>query len=475
MGIPDRAARPPLDPLGHWLADVRGVTPAPPLQGEVRADVVIVGGGYAGLWTAWALAERAPEARVVVLEARRCGEGPSGRNAGFVNSFWYRLEELAPMFGTGAAIELCVEADRSIDAIGHWASRREVDLWFRKDGHIKVATSAAQEPDAVATVEAAERLGVPERCSAMSAEQVRARCDSPLFRGGSFTPDCASVQPARLALGLRAAVIEAGVTVHEHTPARRLRPGPGGEVAVETATGGRVVAGTAVVAINAATAGFDPLRGRIAVSSTHMVVTEPVPDVIEDLGWTGGECISTARTYLHYMRTTPDGRIAFGFGGGRIAYGARLGGRVERDPIVVDRVCRDLLEFFPGLRGRRIERAWGGPIDVSPNRLPAIGTLADGRTHYVYGFTGNGVGPAHLAGRIISSLCLDVRDAPTRLPIVEPDLARVPPEPLRYLGGEMVRAAMLRREDRIDLGLPARRRDELIVGLPRRLGIHVGR
>jgi hypothetical protein len=178
----------------------------------------------------------------------------------------------------------------------------------------------------------------------------------------------ATVQPARLALGLRAALLEDGIAIHEGTRARRLRAGGSRAVVVETDTGGRVVAPTAVVAINAAAAGFGPLRNRLAVTSTHMLVTEPAPDLLEEIGWTGGECISTARTYLHYFRTTPDGRIAFGWGGGRVAYGARLGGRIEADDRVAERVRAGLLELFPGLRGRRIAAAWGGPVDVSPNR-----------------------------------------------------------------------------------------------------------
>jgi glycine/D-amino acid oxidase-like deaminating enzyme len=206
-----------------------------------------------------------------------------------------------------------------------------------------------------------------------------------------------------------------------------------------------------------------------------MVVTERVPDVLEEIGWTGGESISTSRAYLHYFRTTTDGRIAFGWGGGRIAYGARLGGRVESDPEVIDAVRGALVEHFPALRDRRIEFAWGGPVDVSPNRLPVLGTLPDGRTHYVYGFTGNGVGPAHLAGKVLAGLALGLRNELTGLAIVEPEPARVPPEPARWLGGSLVRGALLRSEQREDAGLPVGAATRAILEMPRRLGIHVGR
>ena len=227
---------------------------------------------------------------------------------------------------------------------------------------------------------------------------------------------------------------------------------------IETDRGARVRAATAVLAINAAAGGFRPLRHRLAVSSTHMIVTEPVADVLERVGWTGGECISTARRYLHYFRTTSDGRIAFGWGGGRLGYGGRLGGRVEVDRRLADRLRADILRFFPDLRGRRIEGAWGGPVDVSPTHLPSIGTLPGSRIHYVCGFTGNGVGPAHLAGEVLASLALERRDRLTALALVEPAQPPVPPEPLRYLGGSLVRAALLRQEDARGLGPAGRPR-----------------
>ena len=260
----------------------------------------------------------------------------------------------------------------------------------------------------------------------------------------------------------------------ERSRPRRTAPTRSGEVSIET-DGGSLTAGAAVLAINAATAGFAPLQSRLAVSSTHMIVTEPVPDVLEEIGWTGGECISSARRYLHYFRTTRDGRIAFGWGGGRIAYGARLGRRVEVDPSMPLRLSRDILRFFPGLRGRRIDAAWGGPIDVSPNHVPCIGTLPDTRIHYACGFTGNGVGPAHLAGETLASLALEAKDEYSRSALVEPEQAPVPPEPFRYLGGSLVRAALLRRDALEDEDRPVGPATRFMCELPGRFGMHFGR
>ncbi len=157
---------------------------------------------------------------------------------------------------------------------------------------------------------------------------------------------------------------------------------------------------TAIVAIGgAAKAPRGPLRDSLTVTSSHIVLTEPVPDVLEEIGWTGGECITDSRALIDYFRTTPDGRIAFGWGGGRIAMGARLHGRAEVDPDVVAAAAAHLRQYFPALQGRRLTHAWGGPIDVSPTHLPVVVPLSGGRAFAAAGYTGNGVGPSYMVGR----------------------------------------------------------------------------
>jgi glycine/D-amino acid oxidase-like deaminating enzyme len=216
------------------------------------------------------------------------------------------------------------------------------------------------------------------------------------------------------------------------------------------------------------------LRSRLTLTSSHMVITEPVPELLEEIGWTGGECITDSRALIHYFRTTPDGRIAFGWGGGRVVYGARTRGRAELDPGVVTATEEDLRRFFPGLAGRRVELAWGGPIDVSPSHLPVAGSL-DGPIHYGFGYTGNGVGPTYMVGRSLASLALDRRDEASRLAIVDPPAVRVPPEPFRFLGGTIIRRALLRRESALERGRAPGPLTRAIASIPERIGIHVGR
>ncbi|MGC1166593.1 MAG: FAD-binding oxidoreductase, partial [Solirubrobacterales bacterium] len=294
------------------------------------------------------------------------------------------------------------------------------------------------------------------------------------FRAGAYYPSSATVQPARLALGLRARLIERGVEVFESSPVRALRDAPDG---VEARTsGGRVRAAAAVVAIGgAARARHGPLSNRLTITSSHIVLTEPVPDLLEEVGWTGGECITDCRTMLHYFRTTPDGRIAFGLGGGRISMGGRLRGRVEIDPAVVARAAERLRAYFPGIAGRRITHAWGGPIDVSPTHLPVVVPLPGGRAFAAAGYTGNGVGPSHMVARTLAALALDRRDEYSRLPIVDPAPQRVPPEPFHWLGGSAIHTGIMSKERAEGEGRRPHPVSSALAKVPELIGFHIGR
>jgi glycine/D-amino acid oxidase-like deaminating enzyme len=458
------------DAHGYWLREAGGAEPVASAHGDIDADVVVLGGGYTGMWTAWQLLERAPDCRVVLLEADVCGHGPSGRNGGFCETLWTSLPSLRARFGDERALAACEASSASVRAIGDWCQAEGVDAWFTPAGYVMASTTPDEDAKLDAILAAAPR----ERVVPLDGAAVRARCDSPRFRRGVFVPDDATVQPARLALGLRRRLLERGASIFERSRVRALRvDGPGGVVAETGAA--RVRAGAAVLALNAATRGVQPLRSRLSVTSSHIVLTEPVPDVLDQIGWTGGEAVTDGRLLVHYFRTTKDARIAFGWGGGRLAWGARLDGRVEVDADVVARTRAALVDLFPALAGRRITHAWGGPIDVSPSHLPQIGTLAGAPVHYAFGYTGNGVGPSHMAGRILSGLALGSHDADTRLALVDPTPAFVPPEPLAWVGGMIVRRALLRAERSLDAG---RRPDPLtraVAAAPRALGMHVSR
>ncbi|HEV7769873.1 MAG TPA: FAD-dependent oxidoreductase [Solirubrobacterales bacterium] len=459
---------------GYWLEEAGPLTPAPPLSGERDADIVVLGGGYTGMWAAWLTKAMEPQARVVLLEADVCARGPSGRNGGFCNEMWFSLANMRQRWGDEAALAVARAGDDAVAGVGAFCAEQGVDAWFHRGGYLQVSAAPAQDDVWNDAAEACRALGAADAVRLLSPDEVAAHCASPAFRGGAFYPGAATVQPARLALGLRQQLLAAGVEIHEHSPARGLRDIPGG-IKMHTDSGS-VRAGAAIVAIGgAARARRGPLHNRLTITSSHIVLTEPVPDLLEEVGWTGGECITDCRTMLHYFRTTPDGRIAFGLGGGRISPGGRLHGRVEVDPEVIARAAERLRAYFPGIAGRRLTHAWGGPIDVSPTHLPLVMPFAADRAFAAAGYTGNGVGPSHMVGQTLASLALGRRDAHSRLPFIDPSPQRVPPEPFHWLGGSAIHAGIMSKEQAESEGRKPHPASAALARIPKLIGFHIGR
>jgi glycine/D-amino acid oxidase-like deaminating enzyme len=441
------------------------------LEGERRVDVAIVGGGYTGLWTALALREREPSASVAVLEAEVCGWGPSGRNGGFLNGYWTHLHRLRATFGDGDSVEIARTAARVIPAVRAFCETRGEDVWLREGGYLKVSAAPAQDTAVERSIATARELGVEEEAVPLSPDQVAERCLSPVFRGGVFFPDGATVQPARLARALRRAVLADGIGLHERTRVTRLRSG---RPSVLETPRGRVVADEVVVATNAHTTGLPALGSRLTNFGSYVVLTEPVPDLLREIRWTGGEAVTDGRMFIHYFRTTSDGRVLMGSGSGPIGHGGRVDDRFSRDAPTAARAERGLRRLLPSLAQARVERAWGGPIDVSADHFPFFGTLAGTRVHYGVGYSGHGVGPSWLGGQILASLALDRDDEWRAHPLVRVPRASLPPEPLKRLGGGVIRAAILAAEAAEEDGRRAALPVRAVAGLPRLLRMPLG-
>ena len=423
----------------------------------------MVGGGYTGLWTALAVREREPAARVVVLEAEACGAGPSGRNGGFCHGYWAALAAVREVLGDGGALEVVRAAERIIPAV----RALEDDVWLREGGMLKVSAAPAQDEAVDRAVEAAVALGVEDEAVPLGREELAERIRSPVFRKGVYFREGATVQPARLLRALRSAV-RRGAELHERTPVVRIEPG---ELATPR---GRVRAPEIVVATNAWMTGWRPLRGRVTNFGSYVVLTEPVPELVERIGWTGGEAIVDGRMFLHYFRTTNDGRVLMGSGSGPIGYGGRVDERFSRDRATAARAEAGLRRLLPDLAEARVERAWGGPIDVSADHLPFFGTVPGARIHYGAGYSGHGVGPSWLGGQILASLATGRDDEWTSLPLATRRVPRLPPEPLTRIGGGLVRAAIMACEAAEEEGRRAPLAARAAAGLPRLIGMQIG-
>jgi glycine/D-amino acid oxidase-like deaminating enzyme len=469
-------ALPPNEGRSWWLREALARPefagpPCPPLDTDTKADVVILGGGYTGMWTAWFLKELDPGLDIVLLEQDICGGGPSGRNGGFVNSFWDDLDFLAERFGDAPALRICRAGQESVEGIGRFCEEHDIDAWYTAEGTLSVASSTAQVGAWADLIMAVDRMGLSDIITVLSRDEVRTMVDSPVFHAGVLTKVGGTVQPARLARGLRRVLLERGVRIHEGTHVSRF--GAGDPTVADTA-GGTVRAGAAVLAVNAWAQHWRRFKRAITVRGSYIVLTAPAPDRLAAINWTSGLAVSDHRSAVHYLRTTPDGRIAFGIGGMQPDLARDIDPRFAYDEGSIRVAVEDLHRMFPSFADVPIEAGWGGPIDVSGDHLPFFGTLETGNVHYGLGFTGNGVGPAHLGGRILAHRVLAKYDAVLALPLVDLEPRRFPPEPIRSVGAMVTNRAIHRRDVTLDGEEVPNPFVDFVAKLPRRLGYNLG-
>ena len=413
------------------------------LNGSERADVCIVGGGYTGLWTAIRLKEQEPALDVTIVEADVCGSGASGRNAGFALTWWAKFGTLAGICGVEEALRLARASEAALGEIHAFCVRHSIDAHYRPDGWLWTATSRAQVGSWRDTMKQLRVAGVEPFVELTPAEVTR-RAGSPLHLAGVFEPTAATIQPALLVRGLRRVALEQGVKIFEHSPMislERSRP------PVVQTRAGSVSAQRVVLAMNAWATTIRELRRGVAVVSSDIVATDPIPDRLGELGLHTGVAISDSRMLVNYLRTTLDGRIAFGRGGGGLGFGGKLGTRFDGPSPRAAAVEANFRALYPTLADVATPLNWTGPVDRSLTGLPFFGRLG-GRDDIVYGvgYSGNGVGPSYLGGRILSSLALGLDDGWADNALARGPVGGFPPEPIRFIGGKVVRRAVVRKE-----------------------------
>lgn len=431
-----------------WLEEALAVEQPqeqPELRSKIRADICIVGGGYTGLWTALHLKEADPSLEVVLVERDICGGGASGRNAGYLLSWWSKFLALRALCGEPEALRIARAADAAISRIKQFCTEHQIDVDFRHDGWLWVATNKAQTGLWTETINALARLDESPLVE-WSADKIGARSGSPLHRAGVCETNAARIQPALLGRGLRRVAIERGIRIFEHTPLTELqlrRP------AVVETPHGAVIAEKVVLAMNAWAIRWSEIRNAVAVVSGDMIITPPIPEKLRQLGWTDGLTISDGRALLHYYRTTRDGRMAFGKGGmsGRFTFGGKVGAEVEGRSSFEPQLLHWMGFTFPELADVGIATSWRGPVDRTRSGLPFFWHL--GKSENVYfgvGFSGNGVGPCFLGGQILAALALGQNNEWSTCPLVRKPTRDFPPEPLRYMGSVLVRRALLAKD-----------------------------
>jgi glycine/D-amino acid oxidase-like deaminating enzyme len=426
-----------------WLQDLAAEAVTQPLQGGAQADVAIVGGGFCGLWTALRIKEQAPEIRVTILEADFCGSGASGRNGGQIHTWFAELDFVGAVTGADEARQLCADTADAIAELEELQRSGAIDMDLRLDGWLWTASSKAQEGawnNAVALTEAVE----PGRFRQLSASEIEQRTGSSASYIGVVEAKAGTVQPAKLALGLRKLALERGVIIHERAPVLEILPGrtctlrtPRGELRAEKV----------VLAANAWLSALPELRRHMYIVGSQVIATAAVHDQLDRIGWRDGASICDSQAQVLYYQRTPQGRVIFGRGSGEIAFGAEIHAGFNRSPQHGAGNIRELHRVYPTLRGVPIEYDWTGPIDCVPEHIPVFDHL---RGHpnifFGMGFNGTGIAQTPVAGRILASLALERKDRWSESGLV--GLKRrstLPPEPARFLGAKLVRMAIRHR------------------------------
>ena len=427
-----RAAVPPVGARSWWLEEALRAdpgAPCPPLAGELTADVCIVGGGFAGLWTAYELGERDPGLGIVLIESDIVGAGGSGANGGFFSPSWTMLSSLCSSLGEEGGVTYAAALAAGVDELDGWIARHDarIDAWH--EGILYARAGDWQPGPDDETFRLLEKHGHTDRLRRVDAAGARLVADSPRFVGGVVTPDLTVLQPGKLARELRRVLLERGVRIFESTPMVRVEAGRRPLVVTPA---GSVSAGTVVLTYGAWAARERHFRRAFAVCTDFMVVTEPIPELIERLGWTSHMGVADLREMLYYLRRTADDRIAIGGGAMGIVRGAHIRGRVLTAPRLVEAAAHGLTWLFPQLAEVRFDAAWSGPMDITGAALPFFESAPGGAIHAGLGFSGHGLTSTRLGGKILASLVLRADDEWSRMPVVGPPLVRLPPEPVRW-------------------------------------------
>ncbi len=420
------------DDLSLWHATAGcSWSPRAALAGDTDCDVVVVGAGFTGLWTAYYLAEADPTLRIVVLEAETAGFGASGRNGGWCSAlFPAALPSLAAMAGRDSALAQHRAMRATVDEVVRVTRVEGIEADATKGGTITLARSRPQWQRAQQEVAAARTWGRDETDVRLLE---RAESDALLRAtrtvGATFTPDCAAIHPAKLVRGLAEAVERRGVRIHEQTRVTSIAPG-------RAVTGRGVVRATHVIrATEGYTPGLPGVRRAVAPVYSLMIATEPLPDAVwDEIGLRERETFSDHRHLVIYGQRTADGRLAFGGRGAPYHWGSRVRPTFDRDTRVHAGLWATLLDLFPVLAGTRVTHAWGGPLGIPRDWCASVGLDPASGLGWAGGYVGDGVATTNLAGRTLRDLVLRHDTELTRLPWVGHASRPWEPEPLRWLG-----------------------------------------
>jgi glycine/D-amino acid oxidase-like deaminating enzyme len=441
--IPTQAALKSIDEADHtpfWLDDPQRPQPEPELTRNISTELLIIGGGFTGLWTALQAKEANPSRDIVLLEGNEIAYGASGRNGGFVDeSITHGMQNGLRRWPEEFPKLLAFGMD-NLDSIEATVKRLEIDCDFLRVGDIAMASEPYQLEDLKEEIETAKRFGI--EFEYYDRKRIQAIVKSPFFICALNRPrTSALVNPAQLAWGLRKACHDLGVKIYEHSPVTRLEEA--NNCVIAHSLHGKVRASRVALATNAFPPLLRRLRHYVVPVYDYALMTEPLsPAQRDSIGWHGREGISDVSRNFHYSRTTADGRILWGGYDAVYYWNNGFGAHLEDSPLMFARLATHFFQVFRQLEGLRFTHAWGGAIDTCSRYSPFWGMEHHGKTAYVMGYTGLGVGASRFGARVMLDLLDGKQTERTQLEMVRTRPIPFPPEPLRSIGINITRWSM---------------------------------
>ncbi|MBT2471128.1 FAD-dependent oxidoreductase [Streptomyces sp. ISL-66] len=433
-------------PVSYWLDDPGKPAAEPALTGDEHCDLLVIGGGYSGLWTALLAKERDPARDVVLIEGHEVGWAASGRNGGFcAASLTHGLANgLARWPGELAKLEEL--GAHNLDAIEAAVARYGIDCDFERSGEIDVATEPHQVEELRELHEEAGKLGLAGGSEWLDSDALRAEVDSPTFLGGIWDRDgVAMLNPAKLAWGLKRACLGLGVRIYENTRGLDLA-GSGAGTAVRTPYG-RVFARRVALGANVFPSLVKRVRPLIVPVYDYALMTEPLSEEqLDSIGWKNRQGLGDSANQFHYFRITPDRRILWGGYDAIYPYGGKLDPALDHRPETYLTLAEQFFTCFPQLEGLNFSHAWGGAIDTCSRFSAFFGTAHRGKVAYAAGFTGLGVGATRFGAEVMLDLLAGERTERTELEMVRSKPMPFPPEPFAWTGITLTKWSLARAD-----------------------------
>lgn len=431
-----RAALASASTTPFWLDDPARPAPRPMLTGQVSTDLLVVGGGFAGLWTALIAKERDPDRRVVLVEGNRVGWAASGRNGGFCEASLTHGTENGELHFADEMPLLTRLGDENFAEIRRAITRYGIDAEWEETGILRVAT----EPHQIPWLREATQKS--DTATFLEGDELRAKADSPLYRAGVFeTKGVAYVHPAKLAWGLAAAAESLGVEICERTRVTRLRAD--GEVMVAQTAQGEVRARRVALATNVFSSLLPELRLFTVPIYDYVLMTEPLtPAQLAEIGWTQRHGITDSSREFHYYRKSADDRILFGGYDAVYHRGRRVATVQDQRAETFERLADHFVSTFPELAEVGFSHKWGGAIDMCTQLVAFHGAARRGRVAYSAGYTGLGVAATRFGAEVMLDLLEGSDTERTRLKMSRRLPVPIPPEPFAYPLIQMMRRAV---------------------------------